>query len=77
MSDKEQVILTFQLVYALAATVHETGEHGCPAGVLYAALQGKLSIDQFKELVRVMKEAKLIRESNHIFYSLVTAEAKA
>lgn len=49
---REQIVAAQQIGLAVLETVAETGSHGAPAGVLYAALQAKgASLSQFQSLM--------------------------
>jgi hypothetical protein len=49
---------------AVADTIRELGE--VPSGHLYAHLMSKLSLEQYEQVIGVLKQAGLITESNHL-----------
>ena len=52
------------ILRAVADTICELGE--VPSGHLYAHLMSKLSLEQYEQVIGVLKQAGLITESNHL-----------
>jgi hypothetical protein len=52
------------ILRAVADTIRELGE--VPSGHLYAHLMSKLSLEQYEQVISVLKQAGLITESNHL-----------
>ena len=52
------------ILRAVADTIRELGE--VPSGHLYAHLMSKLSLEQYEQVIGVLKQAGLITESNHL-----------
>ena len=52
------------ILRAVADAIRELGE--VPSGHLYAHLMGKLSLEQYEQVIGVLKQAGLITESNHL-----------
>ena len=52
----------------LLDTVVATGRNGAPAGVMYAALCGVLSLDRFMALMGILVKAGKVRYSGHVYY---------
>jgi hypothetical protein len=50
------------IIQAVAEAIRELGE--VPSGHLYANLMSKLSLEQYEQLLDVLKGAGLVRESN-------------
>ena len=61
---KEQVRAVTAVVLAVADTVRELGE--VPSGVLYANLEGSLSLEHFNKVVGLLKESGCVEETNHV-----------
>ena len=53
------------ILKAVADAIRELGE--VPSGHLYAHLMRKLSLEQYEQVIGVLKQAGLITESNHLF----------
>jgi hypothetical protein len=49
-------------------TVAEQGAEGAPSGIVYAALTGHLSYEQYTRIIGAFETAGLIRKSNHVLY---------
>ena len=52
------------ILRAVADAIRELGE--VPSGHLYAHLMSKLSLEQYEQVIAVLKQAGLITESNHL-----------
>ena len=52
------------ILKAVADAIRELGE--IPSGHLYAHLMSKLSLEQYEQVIGVLKQAGLITESNHL-----------
>jgi hypothetical protein len=52
------------ILRAVADAIRELGE--VPSGHLYAHLMSKLSLEQYEQVIGVLKQARLIAESNHL-----------
>ena len=52
------------ILRAVADAIRELGE--VPSGHLYAHLISKLSLEQYEQVIGVLKQAGLITESNHL-----------
>ena len=52
------------ILRAVADAIRELGE--VPSGHLYAHLMSKLSLEQYEQVIDVLKQAGLITESNHL-----------
>lgn len=52
------------ILSAVADAIRELGE--VPSGHLYAHLMSKLSLEQYEQVIGVLKQASLITESNHL-----------
>lgn len=64
---REDVANAIQLVKAVADTIREAGEQGCPSGPLYAALNSKgIGIDNYNRIIATLKGAGVVEEKNHL-----------
>ena len=52
------------ILRAVADAIRELGE--VPSGHLYAHLMSKLSLEQYEQVIGVLKQSGLITESNHL-----------
>ena len=52
-----------QILMAVAETIRELG--AVPSGHLYATLMGRMSLQEYESLVRILKNADLVSESAH------------
>ena len=52
------------ILRAVADAIRELGE--VPSGHLYAHLMSKLSLEQYEQVIGVLKQAGLITESSHL-----------
>ncbi len=61
-----------QTVY-IAKSIYQAlleAPNGTPSGHLYAALLGKLSMDEYITCIAVLKEAGLVTESNYVLTAI-------
>lgn len=64
-----------EICAAIDMTIQETGSHGAPAGVLYAALSAQgCSLDMFSRIMGAMVATGRVRYSNHVYYSVAAAD---
>ena len=61
MPTKEQLLAGQRVVLAVAETVRECGE--CPSGVLYAGLIGRVSMEGYNKILKILEGAGLIEVS--------------
>lgn len=59
-----QINAALAVTMAVAETIREAGS--TPAGPLYAALMGRVSLAGFESMIRNLKNAGLVREQNHM-----------
>ena len=62
MNKKQQAAL--EIIKAVADTIKELGS--VPSGHLYAQLMGHLTLDQYNQIIGVLKNTGLVSESNHL-----------
>ena len=58
---KEEV--TFQMVLAIAEAIRSLG--AVPSGHLYARVMDKLSLDQYNQIIGILKKHRLISETHY------------
>jgi hypothetical protein len=59
-----------QLLSAFLDAVKEGKEHGAPAGVMYAAMMGEISLEQFESIMGALVALKCIRKQGHLYFWL-------
>ncbi len=57
-----------QLCMAIIEAVKEADGMGLPSGPMYAALMGKVSLEEYYKLIGLCKATGLIEERGHCFY---------
>lgn len=57
-------VASLSIVQAVAEAIRELGS--VPSGHLYAQLMGKLTLDQYTQIIDVLKGAGLVTESGHL-----------
>ena len=55
---------------ALLEVVQESGANGAPAGVMYAALMGTMSLNQFMGCMNILEKAGKVRREHHCYYAI-------
>ena len=63
MATKQEIEATFQTVKAIAEAIRDLGS--VPSGHLYARVMGVLSLDQYNQIIGILKRQGLIEESYH------------
>jgi hypothetical protein len=56
------------VVRAIIETIDEMGSQGAPLGIMYAALMGRISYENFMTCIDALVNAGVIRVSNHVAY---------
>ena len=54
---------TFQTVLAIAEAIRSLGT--VPSGHLYARVMGKLSLDQYNQIIGILKQQGLVSETHY------------
>ena len=67
---RDQLNSVIRVMGALNDTVIECGDEGCPAGPMYAALMGVMSLDRFTMLMGLLVKAGRVRYSGHVYYAV-------
>lgn len=57
-----------EILQALLAGVKAGGDHGAPAGALYAAALSIMSLQQFQTCMDALVAAGHVRHSNNLYY---------
>jgi hypothetical protein len=55
---------------AIVDAVKEAGDLGAPGGVLYAVLQGSLSLAQFEQLMSALVRTGKLRRDGDLYYGV-------
>lgn len=66
---KEQMVAGLELMAAVYDVIRTAGPTGQPNGELYARLMDKLPIEAYNKLLATLKNAGLVRETNHVLYA--------
>lgn len=61
---KQQAQALIEATKALGDVIRELGS--IPNGHLYAQVMDKLSLETYTALINLLKEARLVKESNHL-----------
>ena len=61
---QNDVTAALGILKVVADAIRELGE--VPSGHLYAHLMSKLSLEQYEQVIGILKQAGLITESNHL-----------
>ena len=59
---------------SIYSTLLEVGS--APSGHIYAALMGKMSLDEYHQIIGVLKDIKLVKESHHVLTAVKMGEPK-
>lgn len=60
--------LMLKALQALVDAVKEGGDFGAPGGVMYAALMGSLTLQQFETMMRVLVSQGFLRKQGDLYY---------
>jgi len=66
MQTRQQVTAAIQIVAAVAEAIRGLGS--VPSGHLYAQLLGKVTLEQYRQIIATLKRAELVSESNHMLH---------
>jgi hypothetical protein len=69
MTTQQKFDAVVAVLKALLETVQECGDQGAPAGVMYAALMDKMSLDQFQHLMGILVQAGRVNCVHHVYYA--------
>ena len=62
--------VTVPVIAAVGACIRDMTElsplKGVPSGHLYAQLMGRLSYEEYQEVIYALKQTKLVEEQNHL-----------
>lgn len=68
-------MLTKDLMNAVLCTVCEAGDRGVPAGHVYAALMGKLTLDDYNAMQAFLEREGLVRVDHFLLRPTAKLEA--
>jgi hypothetical protein len=64
---KEQLVSGIQAIGSIGSAIQELGQ--VPAGVMYAQLMGKVSLEQFERMIGILVSANLVtRDTSHMLH---------
>lgn len=66
----EQYKAIQDIAFAIFDAIKESGDAGIPSGHLYAALMGKMSLDQYNMFIGALVANKKITNSNHLLKAI-------
>ena len=69
MATQQQVNAVRQIVAAFLDTVRESGSNGAPAGVMYAAAMGMMTLNQFDQIMEALVATGKVRKSGNVYYA--------
>lgn len=64
----DQVAAIRAVATMILETVQEMGEQGAPSGPMYAALMGKMSLNQYESIMYSLVKAGRLRKEGHVYY---------
>lgn len=64
MTTTQQVHAAINMVAAIAEAIRSLGE--VPSGVLYAQVFGHMTIDQYTQVIGIVKRVGLVAETNNV-----------
>lgn len=54
------------IAFAIFSAIKEAGEAGIPSGHLYAALMGKMTLDQYNQFIEALVNTGKITNNGHL-----------
>ncbi len=63
-----QAKAVIELVAVMVETIRDAGSQGVPSGILYAAVMSMMTLEQYQQIIALMKQSGKVRESGHILY---------
>ena len=69
MTEREATEGMRQVLAIFLEAVKAGGEHGAPAGHMYAALQDCVSLDQFNAIMGVLVKAGKVRKRGDLYFA--------
>jgi hypothetical protein len=70
MTRQQQAQAVRVVCRAIVDAVKEAGDLGAPGGVLYAVLQGSISLAQFEQLMSALVRTGKLRREGDLYYWL-------
>ena len=68
MDDRSKKLAFLQMLRAFVEAVKAGGDLGAPAGVLYAAVLDKVSLEQFSTIMSALVAAGKVRKSGQRYF---------
>jgi len=68
ISRETKVNVLRALLGVMLDTVKEMGAQGAPAGVMYAAVCGRMNLNQFNAVMGALESAGKVRKAGHVYY---------
>lgn len=65
-SKEEAVKAIVDVLLAVGGAIRDFGDDGVPSGHLYAVCCGHLSLETYNDIIAVLKQQKLVTESNYL-----------
>jgi len=62
----DQIKATIAVLDILYSSIQEAGTQGVPSGHLYAMLMGKLSLNQYEQLISVLVKSGKVTNQHHL-----------
>lgn len=72
---KNGVKAYIETIRAVGECVRDLGQ--VPAGVLYAQLMGRISLERFEAIINLLVSAKVVRRDNHLLTYIGAAKPPA
>ena len=77
MTDQQKAQMALAIVLALLDTVKEMGANGAPAGPMYAAVMGHMSLDTFESAMSLLVRSGKVRKEGHVYFYVQGVEVNA
>lgn len=68
LSQSQKSELMLRALQTLVDAVKAGGETGAPGGVMYAALMGQLTLQQFETMMRVLVSQGFLRKQGDLYF---------
>lgn len=66
--NQQQIQAVRAIAGAIVESVKEMGEGGAPSGPMYAAFMGKLTLEQYQQIMDTLVRAGRLRQEGHVYY---------
>ncbi len=68
MTKEQQILAADMIVDAILEAIKAGGSQGAPAGVMYAALMGFMSLEQFEDIMTALVRTGKVRKQGHLYF---------